>query len=122
MTPPPQSMDVSLLNGNTITLQFSSRPSFLNGQQIRESSQSNEASSPDKRITGYLPGQTVTVEGSWEGDNRMIAQTLYAGTPDDYLNYLRFRQPGMMLMMAFFCGGVGLVLIIFSVGLRAAGR
>ena len=63
------------------------------------------------------PGQTLALQGVWEGDGLLTAEYLYAGAMDDYLRH-RSRAPGINLVMALFCGGLAVVLAAIGVVLR----
>ena len=69
---------------------------------------------------GYLPGQTPTIEGTWEGSGLLTARTGYAGTPADYTAYLA-RQPWQMLLAGIVCGGLGISLLVVGFALRLVG-
>ena len=105
-----------LLDGTPLLVQLVPEASFLNAQTIDVAD-----SEPRLRYVGYLPGQTLTLHGIWEGDNLFTVENLYAGTVDDYLAY-QARMPGTSLMMAFLCGGITLLLLVGGGILRVFGR
>jgi len=112
-TPPPQWVTLLLDNGYDLRVQMPETVSFLNANTFEEAD--------TRRYKGFLPGQTLTIEGTWEGDDLMTARALYAGSSDAYVSYLR-EQPGMSFVGSAFCGGVGIVLLCVALVLRFAGR
>jgi hypothetical protein len=83
----------------------------MNGQEIEgETQQQADGSQREQRYVGYLPGRALTLEGTWEGNNRFTADVSYAGAPADYVDY-RASQPGMMLIYGLFCCVVSLALL-----------
>ena len=120
---PPSSTTLNLSNGAELTVQIPANPSFLNAEIIDAPETRNEDGSREEaRAVGYLPGQTLTIEGTWEGENHLTGREFFAGSTDDYLYYLRFTQPGGILLMGLFCGSVGIILLIIGGGLRILGR
>jgi hypothetical protein len=122
VTPPPATVALQLSNAEMLDVQLSPDISLLNGQEIAgETTPQADGSERQRRYVGYLPGRTLTLEGTWEGDNRFTAQVSYAGTPADYVEY-RANQPGMMLLYGVLCCLVSLVLLGVGGVLRLAGR
>lgn len=120
--PPPPTFEMQLLDGEPVTIQMTAKPSFLNAQRIEARGESVETEPrTERRFVGYLPGQTLTVEGVWEGSNRITAGAFYSGTPDDYLNFLTYTQPAGALLMGLVCGLLGLVLVIGGGAMRVLG-
>lgn len=121
---PPQ-VELLLPNNAPLLVQIPRAASFLNAQRIeqtaRESSASGESARREQRYVGYLPGQTLAIEGTWEGERLLTADTFYAGTPEAYLDSLG-SQPGQLLLMAVFCGVVGMLLFGVGAVLRLLGR
>jgi hypothetical protein len=113
-TPPPTQVDLQLTDGNIISVNLPSHTTFLNAERF-------EAPTNQLRYTGYRPGQTLAIEGNWEGNNLLTARTLYAGSPEDYQNY-QANQPWFMLLAGIICGGVGIGLLIAGVFLKVLGR
>lgn len=113
-------VEMQLAGGKPLTVQIPANASFLNAQRIEATAVPDDAEA-ELRYTGYLPGQTLTIEGAWQGDQRLIAQTFYAGTADDYLNFLTYTQPGMALLMGTFCSGVGGLLLAVAGIMRVLG-
>ncbi len=118
----PLSETMQLSDGTNLDVQISSAATFYNAEQIESTGESDGTTQTERRTVGYLPGQTLTLEGSWEGNNRFIAQNLYAGTPDAYVNFRSVSQPISTLMMGLFCGVIGIILIVVAGGLRITGR
>ncbi len=117
--PPPQRIEMSLEDGTPLSVQIPFKTSFLKAQRFEE--EGLESSGTERRHVGYLPGQTLTIEGTWEGNDLLTARTLYAGTPDDYQGYLA-SQPGTVLLMGTVCGGLGMGLLVIWGVLRLLGR
>jgi hypothetical protein len=115
---------MQLVNGALLTVQLPQKPSFLEAQRFEEEEAPAKANGPqrERRYVGYLPGQTLTVEGTWEGNDRLTARVFYAGTPDDYLNFLTYTQPGGALMMGAFCSVLGIFLLLAGGVLRLLGQ
>jgi hypothetical protein len=112
--PPPQKVELLLEDGTPLLVHIPFKTSFLQAQQFEEQEKG-------RRYIGYLPGQTLTVEGTWEGNDLLTAHAFYAGTPDDYRNFLA-HQPGAVLLMGMVCGGLGLGLLGIGSVLRLLGR
>jgi hypothetical protein len=122
VTPPPATVALQLSNAEMLDVQLSPDISLLNGQEISgETTPQADGSERQRRYVGYLPGRALTLEGTWEGDNRFTAQVSYAGTPADYVEY-RANQPGLMLLYGVLCCLVSLVLLGVGGVLRLAGR
>lgn len=122
VTPPPAVIELSLSNDEPIDVQLAPDIAFLNGQTIEaEPQQQADGSQRERRYIGYLPGRTLTLEGTWEGDNRFTANVSYAGTPADYADYLA-DQPGLMVLYGLFCCVVSLGLLIVGGVLRLMQR
>lgn len=116
--PPPARVTMLLEDGTPLLVQISRKTSFLKAQQFEEE---DWLTDKERRYVGYLPGQTLTVEGTWEGNDLLTARTFYAGTPDDYLSFLA-SQPGVVLLIGMVCGGVGIGLLAIGGILRLLGR
>jgi hypothetical protein len=122
VTPPPATIELALSNDEPIEVQLPPDISFLNGQTIEtEPQQQADGSQREQRYIGYLPGRTLTLEGTWEGDNRFTANVSYAGTPADYADSLA-NQPGLMVFYGLFCCVVSLGLLIVGGVLRLVQR
>lgn len=112
--PPPARVRLALVDGHEITVQMPEDVAFANAQTF-------ESEDRKERTIGYLPGQALTVDGAWEGANMITAASLYAGTPEAYVDYRR-RQPGMSLLGAGFCGSASLGLFVIAAVLRVRGQ
>ncbi|MGB0389605.1 MAG: hypothetical protein ACPGWR_32695, partial [Ardenticatenaceae bacterium] len=126
--PPPPRFEMLLEDGSSLSVQFSptlrqaqGAPSFLNAQSFETEEENGQPNRAERRYVGYLPGQTLTVEGRWEGNGLFTADASYAGRPDDYVEYLR-TQIGASFLMGIMCGGIGLVLLLVGGFMRMIGR
>lgn len=124
--PPPSPVTLRLTNGEPVTVRLSQSVSFLNAEEIEAgvasvSRQQKGLPPRERRYVGYLPGQTLAVEGTWEGNQTIIARTCYAGSPDDYVAYVA-AQPGQMALSGLFCGVMAVLLMGAGVVLRVLGR
>lgn len=120
METPPQRTEILLTNGNSLSVQFSAKTNFLNAQQFEEGLEGSGDENGERRYVGYLPGQTLAVEGIWEGNGLLTARSCYAGTPDEYAASLA-RQPWLMLLMGLICGGLGISLLGIGFAMRLLG-
>jgi len=120
METPPQRTEILLTNGKPLSVQFSAKTNFLNAQQFEEGLEGSGDEKGERRYVGYLPGQTLAVEGAWEGNGLLTARSCYAGTPDEYAASLA-RQPWLMLLMGLICGGLGISLLGIGFALRLLG-
>lgn len=84
METPPQRTEILLTNGKPLSVQFSAKTNFLNAQQFEEGLEGSGDEKGERRYVGYLPGQTLAVEGAWEGNGLLTVRSCYAGTPDEY--------------------------------------
>lgn len=82
-----------------ITVQFPTTVSFINAQE-RETDL--DGGIRERTTRGYIPGQTLAIEGSWEGDNLLTAKTAYAGTVDEFVSYVG-RTPYAVFGGSIFC-------------------
>lgn len=108
-TPPPNSVLLNLDNGQPLEVQLTSSTSFANSETIDLA----PGDGVERRMHGYRPGQTLTVEGVWEGNGRVSAQTLFHGSADAFAENTA-SAPGNLLIF-------GLVCLCLSLGLAAAG-
>ncbi len=106
--------EIGLDDGSRLLLQLPVDAELLNATTVVD------PDTGDRRYVGYLPGQAVIVRGSWEGDGRMTARALYAGTVDDYLRHLS-RQPGFAMLAGMVCGGIALIFLMIGGILRFVG-
>lgn len=115
--PPPEQVALHLEGGDTLTVQLPETVAFANAEVIEE----DLGAGALRRYTGFLPGQTLTIAGVWEGEGRATAQTLFAGAPEGYVAYLR-AQPGAIFTGGMLCGGASMALLVVAVALRFLGR
>jgi len=107
--PPPVEVELLLSNNEPLDVQLTPDIQFINGQEIAaEPPQQTNGDQRERRYVGYLPGRALTLEGTWEGNNRFTANASYAGAPADYVEYIG-DQPGMMVLYGLFCCVVSLV-------------
>ena len=107
-------LDVMMSDGEWLTVQFSNNTSFGNTQEIEGAMDDGEL---DRRTVGYLPGQTVALEGAWEGNDLFTAKTVYAGTVDDFVTSVG-RSPFAILGFSLVC----LLLSFVFIGVGGAAR
>ncbi len=113
-TPPPARVPLLLADDRRITAQLPENIALTNAETF-------ESEERKVRTIGYLPGQALTVEGTWEGRDLITATSLYAGTPEAYVEYRR-NQPGISLLGAGFCGSVSLGLFVVALALHLSGH
>jgi hypothetical protein len=121
----PSQVELLLPNDAPLLVQIPQTARFLNAQRIEQAAgqggEGNAGTRRERRYVGYLPRQTLAIEGTWEGDGLLTADALYAGTPEAYLDALG-NQPGQFVLLAFFCGVVGVLLLGVGAVLRLVGR
>jgi hypothetical protein len=111
VTPPPAMIEMRLRNDEPLEVQLAPDIQLLNGQEIAgEVQEQADGSERERRYVGYLPGRALTLEGTWEGDDRFTARAAYGGAPADYVDYLA-SQPGMMVLYGLFCCVISLALV-----------
>jgi hypothetical protein len=122
-TPPQDRIRFQLTEDDAVTLQLPEDVSFANAHVSFANAHVFETQEDGvtRRYTGYLPDQTLTVEGTWERPNLVTARALTAGPPDAYVAHLR-RQPGQLAVGGAVCGGMGFVLLVVAAGLRLLGK
>ena len=98
-------------------IQLAANATFLNTQRFEETA----ADGVERRVVGYLPGQAIAAEGTWEGANLVTARTLYGGSIEAYVAHVS-RQPGRLLTYGGICGGISLALLAAAAVLRILGR
>lgn len=81
--------------------------------QTLESQQGEE----ERRHSGYLPGQTVTIDGTWIGDGQITAGTISADAPDAYVQQVT-TTPATMLLCGLLCGAIALLMLGLGVVMR----
>lgn len=119
---PPLQVEMLLDGNEPVIVQLPPTISFLNAQQVEETENTSESNQERiLRYTGYLPNQILTIEGTWEGNNIITAQTVYAGRLDDYLDYLA-NQPGTLFLSGIMCGVMGVFLVGVGLILRMLGK
>lgn len=116
-TPPPGQVMLTQTNGRLLTVQLPENVTFMEAQIYEE----GEPSNPTRRTVGFLPGQALTIEGSWQGNDLLIADTLFAGSPDSFVTAVR-AMPGQMLIFGLICGVISLLLLGFGLAMRLTGR
>lgn len=115
--PPVGTFEMALTNGATIMVNIPSNTSFMNAETVDESSSDTQ----ERRAIGYRAGQTLTLEGVWDSSETLTAQTLYYGTPDQFVSEIR-RAPGSLFLFSIICGVISLGLFITGGVLRFLGR
>ena len=117
--PAPQKIEMFLEDETSLMVQFSATATFLNAERFEDQDLGSQGE--ERRTVGYLPGQTLTIEGTWEGDGLFTSRAVYAGGLDEYARY-RASQPGTSLLQGLICGGIGVLLLGIAAILRIAGR
>lgn len=117
VTEPAEKMEMQADNGRSLTVQIPPGTTFLEAQQYEEGDTGRET----RRTVGYLPGQVVTVDGTWQGNGIITAGKLFGGNPEGYITAVR-AAPGQMLIFGLICGGLSLLLLGVGVALRLLGR
>ncbi|RMF33894.1 MAG: hypothetical protein D6759_06435 [Chloroflexi bacterium] len=112
---------VRLEDGTEVTVQVLPNATFLNAHRFEEGAEGGEASQEARRYVGYLPGQSLTLEGTWEGEGRFTARTLYPGSPQDYVSYLS-RLPIQTFIGGFICWGMSVVFLAVGLFLWLLGK
>ena len=113
--PQPQwQTEVRLDDGTLLSVQLPPDAKLQNATTV------DDPDDEGRRYVGYLPGQSVILRGSWEGDSLMTADALYAGTIDHFLRYLS-RQPGYAVLAGMLCGSIALIFLILGGVLRFVG-
>lgn len=115
-TPPPTRMDMVLEDETQLTVQISPQTSFWNNQTVELPD-----TQPLLRHVGYLPGQTLAVDGTWEGNGLFTAQALYAGRIQDYVAYVE-SVPGNSFLIGLVCVGTALGLFLLGLIMRILGK
>ncbi len=118
IAPPPEQVTVYLSDGAPLTVRLPADVAFLNAHRYDAQSDTDQEG---RRYVGYHPLTTLTIEGTWQGEGRVLAQQLYAGSAESYLRYLR-AQPGQLFMSGMFCGGLALILLLSGALLALMGK
>lgn len=115
--PPVGTFEMTLSNGDPIIINIPSNTSFMNAETVDE----EDSDTLERRAVGYRAGQTLTLEGVWEANEILTAQTLYYGTPDQFVSDIR-SAPGSLFLFSIICGVISLGLLITGAILRFLGR
>jgi hypothetical protein len=75
----------------------------------------------ERRIVGYLPGQALAVDGAWQGNGLFVANVLYPGTIDEYVDEAS-RAPGRLIGGSIVCASLCGLALVAGVVLRILGR
>ncbi len=116
-TPPPAKMDMVLEDGTILSVQIPQTTSFLNEQTI----ELGDGGGKPRRHVGYLPRQTLAIDGAWEGNNVLTARAFYAGRVQDYQAFMN-NQPGQTFFSGLICGGIGILMLLLGIVLRIFGK
>ncbi|MEM7112398.1 MAG: hypothetical protein AAF614_08195 [Chloroflexota bacterium] len=115
--PPPQSVELVATNGRSVTVQLPQNITFMEAQRFEE----GEPANATRRTLGYLPGQTLAIHGTWQGGNLILADTLFGGSQEAYVDAVR-AMPGRLLLFGLICGGISLLLLGVGIAMRFVGR
>lgn len=107
-----RTVELSATDGRQISLLLPLDVSYLEAQETLVIEEGREL-----RRRGYLPRQVVTVEGSWQGDDLLVARTVYGGPIDAY-TVSASAAPAQALFTSLLCGLMSLVLLVAGSGLR----
>jgi hypothetical protein len=114
---PAAQLEMQADNGRLLTVQIPENISFMEAQRYEEGEPTKET----RRTVGYLPGQALTVDGTWQGNGVIIASKLFGGNPEGYVTAVR-AAPGQMLVFGLICGGLSVLLLGAGFVLRFMGR
>ena len=106
-------MDLLLANGKPLTLRIPAETSLGNAQKIKAEEEHTDVRI-ERTFVGYGPGQLLTIEGTWEGNQLVTTHALFAGTPEAYIRDLSVTQPLQVLSTSLCCGGLGAVLLVLG--------
>ncbi len=115
------SVPMRLEDGTEITVQVLPTAAFLNAHRFEEGAEGAEDSQEARRYVGYFPGQALTLEGTWEGEEWLTARALYAGSPQAYVSYLS-GLPVQTFIGGLVCWGVSILFLIVGAFLRLLGK
>lgn len=101
--------------GQIITLQVAPDTVRRDAQQLTDQLEAREL-----RHSGYLPGQTVTVDGIWSGNGLLTAKTIATSAPDAYVQQATFL-PANLLVGGLVCGALALLMLVLGAVLRFVG-
>jgi hypothetical protein len=112
----PESLELQLSDGSSVSLRSPQTT------QLHEATQENTwQTKAAERFRGYLPGQTVTVYGQWNG-TEIIAEAIYPRTIEAFVEYLSATAPLQSFAIAGLCGVMGAIGLIASVVWRVVSR
>lgn len=103
-------------DGRRLTVQLPANVSYMDAEEVTVTGSTEEV-----RYTGFIAGQTLTVEGDWQGDDLLIAETIFAGNPGAYVEAVS-KQPGQFLLYGLICGGISAFLLVIGSVLRFIGK
>jgi hypothetical protein len=112
----PGKIELEMADESSLLIQIPPKTSCLKAQTIESSDDESFY-----RHVGYLPGQALAIQGTWEGESVLTAKAFYAGHADDYLDYLADR-PGTSLLSGIVCVGMGLGLLVLGLVLGVLGK
>lgn len=101
--------------GQTIALQVAPDTVRRDAQQLADQQEAQEL-----RHSGYLPGQTVTVDGTWSGSGLITAGTISTAAPETYVQQATFL-PANLLVGGLVCGGLAVLMLVLGGILRFVG-
>lgn len=106
-----------LSDGHELTVRLPQNVAFSNAERI----ETDPVDNIEQRYVGFGRGQTITIEGRWEGNDRLTADTLYAGTAEDFVSGVQ-SAPFSFAIYSLICGVISLFLIVIGGVLRFLGR
>lgn len=114
---------LTLGDGAILQVRVPAQTTLSHPQRIRLREDPSEV--PGLRIertyVGYLPGQSLTVEGIWEGDG-LTASEFFAGSIDDYVHEVQVIRPLQLLYTALCCAGLGVGMVVAGFAIRLLRR
>ncbi|MCA9979578.1 MAG: hypothetical protein KDD89_02050, partial [Anaerolineales bacterium] len=106
-----------LSNGREVTVRLPQDVIFSNAERIK----TDPVDNIEQQYVGFGRGQTIALEGRWEGNDRLTAATLHAGTAEDFVSGVQ-SAPGMLFVYSLLCGGLSLAILVVGGILRFLGR
>ncbi len=114
-----QSLQMELSDGRFIDVQF---PRSVGMQSVEETTTDQVNNGAVERQTkGYLPGQTVAIEGRWEGDDLLTANVVYGGSIDEFVEGTG-RAPYQLALFSAICLIFSFAMLGGGAALRFLGR
>ncbi len=107
----PAEANWKLLNDAAYPVQLTSTAILHNARRVTGDKAGLNTSDNEFQFSGYLPGQLVTIEGVRAGDV-LLAEQIYPGSPDEYVQYLTVSQPFAAVRTALLCATLGAVLLV----------